>query len=359
MKNIIYFYSGLLIALLVACQSTSPTPMLSTATATEDLLALVGSVTAIPTVIIASNTPIPIPTDTVISPTVVLSATLLPTESPTATLTQLPAITPLPSPRPILERLNHYWLERPIAQDEGKIHWLDRSYPYGGTQFGQREVHLGVEFSNTRFTPIIAAADGIVIYAGEDSNLRFGPEFDYYGNLLVIQHPFISPDGLKVYTLYAHLQDIAVQKDEPVLAGQRLGRVGDTGIAVGPHLHFEVRLGDAFDFLSTRNPDLWIKPYNDFGTLAGRVIGVENPYGIVLSVRSDTVQRETYTYGAERVNSDAAWNENFTLGDLPVDTYQVTISNRNGRNYFREQIIIIAGQTVWLEVDLSDSNYQP
>lgn len=359
MKNIFYLLIGLLIIVLAACQTTTPTATVSTATATENLLALLGSVTPIPTVAIASQTPTPMPTDTAIPPTIAPSATELPTETPTVTATEMPSVTVSPSATMPLERLDHYWLDRPIAQEQGLVHWVDRTYPYGGTQFGTREVHLGVEFINKRFTPILAAADGVVIYAGNDTNVRFGPEFDYYGNLVVIQHPFLSPEGLPVFTLYAHMQDIAVQKDESVVAGQRIGRVGDSGIALGPHLHFEVRLGDAYDFHSTRNPDLWIKPYNGYGTLAGRVTGVENTYGIVLELRSDTIQRETYTYGGERVNSDAAWKENFTLSDLPADTYQVTISNNDGRIFFREEIAITAGKTAWLSIDLSGTGYQP
>jgi len=357
MRKIVYIFSGLLIMLLAACETSTATPI-PTATATEDLLALAGSVTPIPTVEIVSDTPTIVPSDTVIPPTVEPSATASPTETARSTVTETPSETPLPSPTPTLARLDHYWLERPIAQEEGKVHWVDRTYPYGGTQFGTREVHLGVEFVNARFTPILAAADGVVIYAGDDSNVRFGPEFNYYGNLVVIEHPFTSPDGLSVYTLYAHMQDIAVKTDETVVAGQRIGRVGDSGIALGPHLHFEVRLGDAYDFRSTHNPDLWIKPYPNYGTLAGRVTGVENLYGIVLEVHSDTVQRETYTYGGDRVNSDAAWHENFTLGDLPADTYQVTISDSFGRIYFKQEINILAAQTNWLDVDLSGTNYQ-
>lgn len=357
MKNIFRVSIGLLIILLAACETTSATQVLPTTTATENIVALSGSVTRIPTVAIASNTPMVLLSDTLIPPTIESTRALQPTETPLPTLTYTPSVTLTATATPPLERVDHYWLQRPIAQEEDKVHWLDRTYPYGGTQFGEREVHLGAEFFNTRFTTIYAAAEGIVLHAGDDSNVRFGPEFDYYGNLALIEHPLTSPNGLSLYTLYAHMQDVAVQKDEFVVAGQRIGRVGDTGIAIGPHLHFEVRLDNAFDFRSTRNPDLWIQPYAGFGTVAGRVLGVINPYGIVLLVHSDSVQRETYTYGSERVNSDAAWNENFTLGDLPADNYEVTIRNSNGRVYFREQISIVAGQTIWLEVDLSGTSY--
>jgi hypothetical protein len=129
--------------------------------------------------------------------------------------------------------------------------------------------------------------------------------------------------------------------------------VGDSGIAIGPHLHFEVRVGDVYDYHSTRNPDLWIQPYRGYGTLAGRVTGMDNPYGIVLQVRSDGFQRETYTYGGDRVNSDSAWDENFTLSDIPAGTYEIFISNGNGRTLFRQDVTITAGQTNWLDVNLN------
>jgi murein DD-endopeptidase MepM/ murein hydrolase activator NlpD len=268
-------------------------------------------------------------------------------------VTQPPSFTAEPTIASTLAEVDHYRLSRPIAQEDGNTHWLDRTYPYGGTQLGTREVHLGVEFANPRFTPVYAVAEGVVIFAEADTAIEFGPERNYYGNLVVIEHPFQSPDGLPVYTLYAHLQDIEIREGQTVLNGQRLGRVGDTGIAVGPHLHFEVRVGDVYDYRSTRNPDLWIEPYPRFGTLAGRVFGIDNPNGIVLQVRSDDIRRETFTYGSNRVNPDPAWHENFTLGDLPAGEYEVLVSNGSGRNLFRETVQIIGGKTIFIEVDLS------
>ncbi|MCA9912856.1 MAG: M23 family metallopeptidase, partial [Anaerolineae bacterium] len=238
--------------LAAACQpaaealpTTSPTP-------TEDLVALAANFTPIPTIALATATtpPTDIPTITV-APIQATDTPLPPTDMPTR-VTSMPSETPLPTNTPVLEQVDHYWLSRPIAQEEGLVHWLDRTYPYGGTQFGTREVHLGVEFVNQRFTPVYAAGDGTVLFAGEDSAIQFGPERDYYGNVVVIEHSQLSPEGLPLYTLYAHLQDIRVQAGQPILAGERVGRVGDTGIAVGPHLHFEVRVGDVYDYHSTR-----------------------------------------------------------------------------------------------------------
>ncbi|MDQ7027642.1 MAG: peptidoglycan DD-metalloendopeptidase family protein [Anaerolineae bacterium] len=345
---------GIVMVGLSACQTTTLEPTI-TLTATDDIVALSLSFTPIPTVALASPTSVPTATEshtpqpTLILPTVTDTMTPIPTVTDTPTETALPTITPT------LAQVDHYWLQRPIAQEDGNTHWLDRTYPYGGTQFGTREVHLGVEFANSRFTPVFSAAEGRVVFAGVDTAILFGPRRDYYGNLVVIEHPFQSPDGLPVYTLYAHMQDVAVSEGQVLLAGQRVGRVGDSGIAVGPHLHFEVRVGDVYDYRNTLNPDLWIQPYRGFGTLAGLVSDIDNPNGVVLQVRSDRVQRETYTYGSNRVNADSAWRENFTLGDLPAGQYEVIVNSGNGRNLFRETVSIIGGQTTFINVNLNGS----
>jgi len=342
----------MLMAALVAAACQPAVEVEPSPTATEDLVALAANFTPIPTISLATATTLPTATATITEmPT--QTNTPVPATEIAASQTPVPSEMPLPTNTPVLERVDHYWLSRPIAQENDLVHWVDRTYPYGGTQFGTREVHLGVEFVNQRFTAVYAAGDGSVLFAGEDSVIQFGPERDYYGNVVVIEHNQLSPDGLPLYTLYGHLQDIRVEVGQPILAGERVGRVGDTGIAIGPHLHFEVRVGDVYDYRSTRNPELWIQPYPGYGTLAGQVSGIDNPYGIVLQVRSDSVQREVYTYGSDRVNSDPAWDENFALGDLPAGSYEVYISDSNGRIQFRQDVTIEAGKTNWLDVDLS------
>jgi murein DD-endopeptidase MepM/ murein hydrolase activator NlpD len=346
---------GFMLLGLVGCQAATlePTPTL---TPTEDLLALAQAFTPIPTVVLASGRPTftATATSTPQATTVLPTATFIPSAAPTQT--SLPTIAATPTSTPTLAQIDHYWLQRPIAQEDGNTHWLDRTYPYGATQFGTREVHLGVEFVNVRFTPVYAAAAGQVIFAGSDDAIQFGPERGYYGNLVVLEHTLQAPEGQPVYTLYAHLQDVAVREGQALLAGQRIGRVGDSGIAVGSHLHFEVRVGDVYDYRSTRNPDLWIEPYPRFGTLAGVVTGIANPAGVVLQVRSDSIQRETYTYGSNRVNPDPAWHENFTLGDLPAGQYEVLVNSGTGRSLFRATVTIHAAQTTFIIVDLNASN---
>lgn len=253
-----------------------------------------------------------------------------------------------------LRRVDHYRFRRPIERSDTLVDYGDKTYPYGGTQFGARDVHLGLDFFNVRHTPILAAADGQVIFADLDIDTLLGPTADYYGKAIVIQHNFTSPEGLPVFTLYGHLQEILVTAGQHVTEGETIATVGDAGVAIGPHLHFEVRVGDAFNYRTTRNPDLWIRPYPGFGTLAGRVtstIGADIQ-GITILVRDTQRTRETYTYSGDRVNSNPAWDENFTLADLPAGGYDVIVSTSSGRSLFREAVTIRDGKTTWIDVPL-------
>lgn len=307
-------------------------------------------ITLIPTVVVATAT-IEVPTFTpqpthtatsAVTPTIPATSTPSATPSPTASVTATMTVTMLPDP------VDHFWLGRPIEQAEGLTHWLDRTYPYGGTQFGTREVHLGVEFVNVRFTPVLAVADGVVLFANSDEQTLVGPVMGYYGNVVIVEHDLTAPEGGAVYTLYGHLQDLAVEIGQRVVAGDRIGRIGDSGIAIGPHLHFEVRVGSPFDYRSTRNPDLWIQPYRQYGVLAGHV---STEAGTVIQIRSERVQRETYVYGGDAVNPDPLWRENWTIGDLPVGTYEVFISD-NGRRLASAFVEVAAGVTTWVALEM-------
>jgi lipoprotein YgeR len=100
-----------------------------------------------------------------------------------------------------------------------------------GSPFGARwgKSHEGIDLPAPVGTPVFAAADGRVVYAG--GAIRG------YGNLIVLKH---AGDLL---TAYAHNSVLLVSQGQSVRAGDRIALVGQSGHATGPHLHFEVRSG--------------------------------------------------------------------------------------------------------------------
>jgi murein DD-endopeptidase MepM/ murein hydrolase activator NlpD len=93
-----------------------------------------------------------------------------------------------------------------------------------------RAPHSGADYAAERGTSVVAANSG-----------RIALVADYFfpGRLVVVDH------GLGLYTLYFHLDSVAVTDGETVDRGQRLGTVGATGRATGPHLHFGAQVGGA------------------------------------------------------------------------------------------------------------------
>ncbi|MGH7360310.1 MAG: M23 family metallopeptidase [Candidatus Methylomirabilales bacterium] len=135
-------------------------------------------------------------------------------------------------------------LETLFAHADGTPHFaeafllpLDPPFQPSGT-FGRRRLlnrqlrspHTGEDFPAPVGTPVLAANRGRVAYAGE---------MYFSGRSVVLDH------GLGLYTLYYHLDAVAVEPGELVGRGQLLGTVGATGRATGPHLHWGARLGPA------------------------------------------------------------------------------------------------------------------
>jgi hypothetical protein len=255
------------------------------------------------------------------------------TRAPTATPSVTPTITGTPEPPcdPFAEEYcitdGHFIFQRPIQPPGNDL--IDPVYGYGSTANGTRDPHHGVEFSNPSGTPVHAAADGTVIFAGPDEEAKYAPWGNFYGNLVVIKHD----EG--VFTLHAHLSKIDVGVNQKVFAGDKIGEVGRTGGAIGSHLHFEVRQGDVEDYFATQNPELWLIPAKDqngslFGTLMisladgeGKLIETAN---FTIGYYSDASQAPTKVYYAAPYSPDMLnGEENTVLGALDAGSYRIVV----------------------------------
>jgi len=94
---------------------------------------------------------------------------------------------------------------------------------------GEVRAHKGIDICAPQGTPVMAATDGVVSFAGTESE---------YGRLIVIDH------GHSFSTVYGHLAKIQSRAGEKVFKGQVIGTVGLSGNTTGPHLHFEVRVNN-------------------------------------------------------------------------------------------------------------------
>jgi murein DD-endopeptidase MepM/ murein hydrolase activator NlpD len=147
----------------------------------------------------------------------------------------------------VVRRLNHRVAEKVTAPDShsgaaatrADIHHdeeVELQLPVSGritSSFGTRRdpidsrqrQHRGLDIAAPRGTPIEAAAEGRVVFAGDQRG---------YGRTVIIEHA----DGRR--TRYAHADELQVSAGDCVAAGQIIATVGSTGRATGPHLHFEV-----------------------------------------------------------------------------------------------------------------------
>ncbi|MDR2156469.1 MAG: M23 family metallopeptidase, partial [Clostridiales Family XIII bacterium] len=100
-------------------------------------------------------------------------------------------------------------------------------------------LHAGIDIPAPTGTPIRAAGDGAVIFAGWNSG--------GYGYMVMIDH------GSGIVTLYAHNSSVAVSAGQTVTRGQTIAYAGSTGDSTGPHCHFEVRV-----YGTPQNPRQWL-----------------------------------------------------------------------------------------------------
>ncbi len=291
------------------------------------------------TIILASCAPAPIAPDPIILPqsSPALTATSIPKSIPQATARTIPCN---PQAEDFCVTDGHFILQRPIKPPANDS--VDPTYRYASTARGTREPHHGVEFLNQFGTPVYAAADGVVIFAGPDSMATYSPWSNFYGNVIVIKH------DKDLFTLYAHLSEIDAEAGKEVQVGDKIGEVGQSGAATGSHLHFEVRRGDAEDYFSTENPELWLVPKKDengrpFGALAVSIMDQESRFRFAeftIKYYLDRSQSHVKSYYAVTYSPDMAnGDENAALSDLPAGSYRIALK-LNGQLYER-----------WVEVE--------
>lgn len=246
---------------------------------------------------------------------------------------------------------DHFWLGRPVP--EGGVVWTDKAYPYGSTRGGTLRPHRGVEFNVPLGTPVFTAASGTVVVAGDDLNTVYGEHTNFYGNLVIIQHDFLY-NGQPVYSLYGHLSQVLVNVGQAVGAAEQIAISGGSGVADGPHLHFEVRIGQN-DYANTHNPLLWLYPFPGRGVVAGRVVfsngnlAYEAPVAL-RRIDGPAPYSATTTYAQGQLNPDGGWQENFALDDVVAGYYEVSV--RAGEETLKEELWVYPNQTSFVEITL-------
>lgn len=264
-------------------QEPTPTPE-STATPTPT-----AEPTAVPTATPGvTATPTAVPTSTP-------ESSAVPSASPVVT----PTPTPTPSPQPVV---NPVKLEHDVLDNVDKV--CIYLFPVPNSS------EITQEYSAEHKAIDIAASSGSPVYAAEDGTVSYVQIWDgsydttgmmSYGHMVEVRHA----DGNT--TLYAHLSEINVQQGEKVVRGQRIGRVGSTGNATGPHLHFEVITSegkaDPAEYLWTM-PGEWIMGY-----------AADTEAGISLTGIGDTGKSVIHFYSLAKETTTTVTG---SLGHLPT-----------------------------------------
>ncbi len=251
---------------------------------------------------------------------------------------------------------DHYYFRRPVDSNAtNKALFL---YPYGsdGPPGFDMRVHTGIDMPNDIGQTVRAAATGTILWAG--SGFQDSPS---YGNAVLIEHEF-GFQGRRLYTLYAHLSAVLAVVGEHVETGDAIGLVGNTGHVTGPHVHFEVRMGEKNSteppaYGDTYNPVLWMAPYVGTGVIAGRVTDSSGRQVLDANVtirnwttglNTDTTTTYIFQNTSIDVNADPTWHENFVVGDVPAGRYTV-IADVNGEPVTRT-INVNEGTTTFVEL---------
>ena len=169
-------------------------------------------------------------------PNLVIGQTLI---MPGARGDGIPEPTPAPAPRSASRSSSAAPPRAPATYSGGAMRWPVIG---GGNSISQyfRSGHYGLDIAADHGSTVVAAASGTVLFAGWKSN---GGGYQVW-----LAH------GSGLYTTYNHMSAVTVGRGQSVDRGKQVGRVGQTGWATGPHLHFEVWQGPIWDGGSRVNP---------------------------------------------------------------------------------------------------------
>lgn len=233
------------------------------------------------------------------TPTAVPTSTPESSAVPSASPVVTPTPTPTPSPQPVVN---------PVKLEHDVLDNVDKDCIYLFPVLNSSEITQ--EYSTEHKAIDIAASSGSPVYAAEDGTVSYVQIWDgsydttgmmSYGHMVEVRHA----DGNT--TLYAHLSEINVQQGEKVVRGQRIGRVGSTGNATGPHLHFEVITSegkaDPEEYLWTM-PGEWIMGY-----------AADTEAGISLTGIGDTGKSVIHFYSLAKETTTTVTG---SLGHLPT-----------------------------------------
>jgi murein DD-endopeptidase MepM/ murein hydrolase activator NlpD len=251
---------------------------------------------------------------------------------------------------------DHFWVGRAFGPNAEQL--ASPSYQFGSTAGNRYRTHHGVDISNPFGTPVLAATDGEVVHAGPDDTVLLGPYNNFYGNVVAIRLDrklSVAGGELDVFLLYGHLSQVTVAVGQRVRPEDVVGMVGMTGIAIGPHLHVEIRLG-ANTYFSNVNPYLWMAPLEGHGAVAVRALTADGrtwPAARISLVRyaggSAVWARQIETYmDVENIGPDPSWGENGAMDGVPAGSYYV-IGVINGERVSAE-ITVQAGKTTFVEL---------
>jgi murein DD-endopeptidase MepM/ murein hydrolase activator NlpD len=238
---------------------------------------------------------------------------------------------------------------------------ISQTYLYGeggGT-------HRGIDFLATYDSNVYAVADGIVVDLLETIDDFTNPGFDW-GNFVLIQHnkthwDITSGQTAYVYSLYMHLRKwgVLVNLNDPVNAGMIVGKVDSTGNSTGNHLHLQIDIHpqprrtlipNTLDSENrTRNPELWLNPLPNTGTVVGKVTDISgNPigglhiYGLQKQLGWGYGWSETYI--GYPINPDDLYVENWATTDVTPGSYHVTTSDGRDLGWHT----VTAGQVTYI-----------